>query len=105
MSPVLITFEMVTKQTGDKTQSQELGQDSSHPFGPITSLRHQSSPRANLGQEDVRKAVRRALGLGVQDMISCPGVQASVFREPSICPASDPPLISVVTATKQGLGA
>lgn len=95
---------MVTKQTGDKTQSQELGQDMSHPLGPGTSWGTSRLPEQPWGRRMLRKAVRRALGLGVQDMISCPGVQASVFREPPICPASDPSLISVVTATKQGLG-
>lgn len=95
---------MVPKQKGAKTPSQELGQDLSPSLGPGTSLGHWLSPGATLGWENVGKGVRRALGLGVQDMTSCPGIQASVSREPPLGPASDASLLSVVTDTKQGLG-
>lgn len=64
-------------ESGIETQSQELGQDLSHPLGAGTSWHVRCLPAETLGQEDMSKGVRKGLNLGVPDMISYSGAQGS----------------------------
>lgn len=83
-------------ESGIETQSQELGQDLSHPLGAGTSWHIRCLPAETLGQEDMSKGVRK--GLNSRDLVfRWPGI--SISREPSVSPDSEPSFSCSCAAT------
>lgn len=78
-------------ESGIETQSQELGQDLSHPLGAGTSLTYQVSACRNLGARGYEQGSEK------RAQFRCPGPDLvfrwsgiSISREPSVSPDSEP---------------
>lgn len=72
----------------------------SHSLGPGTSLRHQLSLWRNLRTGGYRKGSEKSSWFGHPRHLMSRCLGASVLWEPSVSPASDPLLISVVKLNK-----